>query len=542
MASTVFELLGTIAIKNREANEALKDTATKAERTGQQIQAAFKKIGSATIKVGKGVMKAAVAIGTAWAANIETTRDYRTAMAKLDAAYLANGHSGEVAYNTYKKLQRVLGDTDEATEAAQQLAVMCRSEEDFARWTTICTGIYAKFGDAIPISELTASANETARAGVVTGNLADALVFCGISEEDFNEKLKACRTEEERQALIMNTLFWAYKNAAGQYEETGASVMKANEAQEKLNSALAKIGEIGEPIMSGLKSWIADMVLAAAPHLQTLIDKLANFDETMSNEIWPWLQNEAKVKLGIDLPDWETFKGNVSTWWTETARPNIESWCRFTLAFAGILPWNEENQQAMIKWWDGVYAAIGEICTWKLPRPQDLNEEDAQAVINSIQAWWNGVVSRIRLLIGITPQVQAGYGAYQGALSEAGGGTPTSQLLTNSFTTNSDSNYNFNAIRDLFFRPDGSHASGLDSVPRDGYIARLHKGEQILTSAQADEWRGGSGRIEALLAQLIAMIGAGQIIQLDSGVLVGQLAPAMDGALGSIAMRKRRGS
>ncbi|MFZ6644417.1 phage tail length tape measure family protein [Undibacterium sp. TJN25] len=32
---------------------------------------------------------------------------------------------------------------------------------------------------------------------------------------------------------------------------------------------------------------------------------------------------------------------------------------------------------------------------------------------------------------------------------------------------------------------DGSHANGLDRVPRDGYIAELHEGEQVLTAAQA---------------------------------------------------------
>ena len=37
------------------------------------------------------------------------------------------------------------------------------------------------------------------------------------------------------------------------------------------------------------------------------------------------------------------------------------------------------------------------------------------------------------------------------------------------------------------------HATGLDRVPYDGYIAQLHRGEAILTSAEADNWRRGSG-------------------------------------------------
>lgn len=38
---------------------------------------------------------------------------------------------------------------------------------------------------------------------------------------------------------------------------------------------------------------------------------------------------------------------------------------------------------------------------------------------------------------------------------------------------------------------DGSHASGLDYVPFDNYVANLHKGEAVLTESEADDWRSG---------------------------------------------------
>lgn len=39
------------------------------------------------------------------------------------------------------------------------------------------------------------------------------------------------------------------------------------------------------------------------------------------------------------------------------------------------------------------------------------------------------------------------------------------------------------------FRIDGTHANGLDYVPFDDYLAKLHEGESILTAEEAKVWR-----------------------------------------------------
>jgi hypothetical protein len=40
----------------------------------------------------------------------------------------------------------------------------------------------------------------------------------------------------------------------------------------------------------------------------------------------------------------------------------------------------------------------------------------------------------------------------------------------------------------------GSHASGLDYVPFDNYMARLHKGESVLNAEDARNYRMGGGQ------------------------------------------------
>ena len=270
----LFKLLGTIAVDNAQAKEAIDDTANKAEAGSKKTDSFFKKIGESALKIGKSVLTAGAALGGAWIAAIESSREYRTEMGKLDTAFVTNGHSSEAAKKTYQDLQAVLGDTDVSVEAANHLAVMTDNEKDLQTWTDICTGVFATFGDSLPIEGLTEAANETAKTGQLTGGLVDALNWAGIGEEEFQAKLDACSTEQERQKLIMDTLNGTYKKASEQYKETNKDVMAANRANEKLSSAFAELGRVGEPILTAIKNKTAEMVAAAVPLLQSFIKKI----------------------------------------------------------------------------------------------------------------------------------------------------------------------------------------------------------------------------------------------------------------------------
>ena len=96
----LFKLLGTIAIENEQANQAIGETADKAASSEGTISGAFQKIGGAAATIAKGVLTAGAALGGAWIAAIEGTREYRTEMGKLDTAFVANGHSSATAKQT----------------------------------------------------------------------------------------------------------------------------------------------------------------------------------------------------------------------------------------------------------------------------------------------------------------------------------------------------------------------------------------------------------------------------------------------------------
>ena len=192
----------------------------------------------------------------------EATREYRTAMAKLDTAFSKANFSADVVASTYRTLYRVVGDTDQATEAANLIANMAKNQKELQQWTTILTGVFGTYGDSLPVESLAETAAETAKTGTVTGSLADALnwsseaatMFAGYMNKDvktaedaFNVALSQCSNEQERQALITETLTKLYGGAAEQYQETAGDILDANDATARLAEVQSQMGEAMEP-------------------------------------------------------------------------------------------------------------------------------------------------------------------------------------------------------------------------------------------------------------------------------------------------------
>jgi phage-related protein len=182
------------------------------------------------------------------------TREYREDLAKLETAYKTAGLSTEDATKVYKEFYAVLGEEDRSVEAVNHLAKFAKTQEDLTNWTTIATGVWGTFGDSLPIEGLTEAANETMKTGKLTGVLVDALNWAGESEEGFQASLDKCTTEQERQALITDTLNGLYGDAAKNYREVNASVIEANKVNSDYTDTMAQMGAKIEPVTTALKA------------------------------------------------------------------------------------------------------------------------------------------------------------------------------------------------------------------------------------------------------------------------------------------------
>lgn len=231
----------------------------------EQKQAA-KDLGGNTLKgVGIGIAGiGAACVGAFSALNslVEETKELRTQMGQLETTFTEAGHSVEASKKTYGDLFAVLGDSGKATEASMHMAQMAQSEKELADLSTILTGVYATFGDSLPVEGLAEAMNHTAKLGSVQGNLADALEWAGINVDGFNEQLAGLNTEEERAQLINSTLNGIYGETAEKYKEVNKDVIAANEAQNKYNQAMAGLAEKAQPAITTFKTSMAEMLTA----------------------------------------------------------------------------------------------------------------------------------------------------------------------------------------------------------------------------------------------------------------------------------------
>lgn len=301
----IFELFGEIVIRNEEANAAIDETVEKAEKSKSRLNTSLARIGAVSKKAAGVFATAAVAVGGAMFSLAENTRQYRTEMGKLDTAFVTNGHSSSAALETYKSLQSILGETDQAVEAANHLAKLTDNEKDLQTWTNICTGVFATFGASLPIEGLTEAANETAKVGQVTGPLADALNWAGIREDEFNKKLAACSTEQERQTLIMETLNSTYSAAAEQYKKTNEKVIESNAAHDNLNAAMAKLGDAAEPAITLVINAVAKLAESATPIVEGITNAvlwLGDAWQTLKAKIQD-ITATAEIAVKYNLPE-----------------------------------------------------------------------------------------------------------------------------------------------------------------------------------------------------------------------------------------------
>lgn len=299
--------LKTQLLKAQTAEEQIKQAISKCNNELDEQSRAFKDSGKAADDAGEGftVLKgtfadlASSAIQGAISKITEftdylmalpsQTMELRQNLATLTTSFDRMGFSTSQAKDTWKKLYAVFGDDGRAVEASNHISKMADNQKDLNKWVDITTGVYATYQDSLPVEGLAEAANETAKCGQVTGNLADALNWNSeaakmfskymsedvtTAEEAFNVALSECSTEQERQALITDTLTKLYGGAAKTYRDTASAQMEAKEATAAYMLAENNLATVMEPVTTAFTNLKTELLVALTPAIQTLTDKM----------------------------------------------------------------------------------------------------------------------------------------------------------------------------------------------------------------------------------------------------------------------------
>lgn len=223
------------------------------------------------------------------------------------------------------------------------------------------------------------------------------------------------------------------------------------------------------PMIQGLFSAVFGVEL---PDWNTITTAISN---AWNNTVWPAISGYFKATFGIELQSFSDITFAISYWWESLIWPKVQDF--FKATFGIEVPPFSEIVTSISDWWANVTASIGnlfsEVFEIEVPNPQE--------IINKIQNWWEGIKSKLGL--------NANYSA--------------------TFTTDSGNE---------FGGKDGSFKTGLDFVPRDNFIARLHQGEAVLTAEEARAWRNGQyGRQEVYHGESI-ITGNNFYIQQESDI------------------------
>ena len=253
-----------------KVTKSLKDVQKAAGHAKQGVEKAMGGIKKSVLSAVKAV--ATLALATA---SLSEGMEFSKLQGKLNAAFQSAGSSAAQATKTFKELYRFLGDSDRAVETAQNLARVTTSEKELAEWTKILQGVYATMGDAIPVETLAESVNETAQVAKVTGTLADALNWMGVSEDAVNNQLATMNTAHEREAYLRSLLNGLYSNAATIYEHNSKAMLDYNQAQANLKIQLADVATKIMPLITAFSNMAAVVLGVLKPAIEVIVQVIA---------------------------------------------------------------------------------------------------------------------------------------------------------------------------------------------------------------------------------------------------------------------------
>lgn len=307
--------------------------------------------------------------------------------------------------------------------------------------------------------------------------------------------------ETLKEALIIDT------------EELGAEAT-GREIADQINAGLEEGGQgwvatINEGIMQVLS------VLATGETLDG-----TSFDSAILGMLDRAFGTEWQAK-------WDEVKANGQVTWEDIGNAFITMWNYVSGKAGGIPGWFLQNVTTPL---GNAVNNFGSNARTEFDNMITNIKTNFSSMVNTVGGWIDTLIGKIRTLLGLQSQAKQ----QQYNVEDRPAGMSESDYV-NTLLGSGVGLENIN----------GRHATGLSYVPWDGYRAILHKGESVLTRAQAQNWREGNrvGSAPAIsaadIANAVAAAVSGMRVVMDGESVGTIVAPYVSASQGE-SLRARR--
>ena len=579
---TLFELFGKIVIENSEANSKMDETADKAKNLGEKMTGAGNDADGLSEKLGEssGLGAASVWLGntlsilTTKAANlgkelVKSGINYNAEMESLLVSFEAFMHGDtEKAAALLEDIRQLASvtpmDTMGLAKNAQTLMGYGIAAENVIDTLKMLGD--AALGNQTVLDRLVLAYAQVQAAGKLNAQDANQFVNAGVPiwkfiaemiDEDIStvrelakggnigadmvtEALKIQTSENGQYYKQMEKQAESYSGQMATFADNSAmtigqlfssvfDVLKSD-VLPRMNESLELFGQWVEKNQDSLKKFsesIGSLVTNGFDKLLNCFQWITENGETLQ-QILPAL-GTAFLLLGLKVAPLATGIGLVVaglTWLASgDAGKGVENLAhKVTEATDGVVNADsliknsekekaettaymekEEKRQYAIKPPDAD-ASAEDIQEWfdtvdpELLKEFDIKKPDPSMTKEDIEAWWKGARPNLTIPVSLLFPIM-----------------PTDVL------NNMNRYSNLKTLEDaknngIVYNGPTSHKTGLDFVPRDNYLARLHQGEAVLTADEARDWRNRQREQQEIYKDEIIITGNNFYIQQEQDI------------------------
>lgn len=251
------------------------------------------------------VSKAVEAVKTLYGL-ADSTRDYRTEVAKLESVAQSTGAAADYVRGKWQDLTAVLGDEGAVTEGMNNLmAAGYTAEQEMDAITRQLEGAAIKWKDTLKFEGLSDSLQEWIGSGGanLTGNFAELLERLGYTLEDVQAQSEGMTDEQRRMYAMYLLSASGLGTLSDEYRAQNRDMIAANKATAAYTDRMARLGERIEPITTAVNEGLAGLLdtglaLTDKLDMETIVDGIGDAFAAAGDAI-EWVSDNGDILLPI---------------------------------------------------------------------------------------------------------------------------------------------------------------------------------------------------------------------------------------------------